>query len=93
MNLNLPREDVDLIMRIADRAVSSRVVSVSQKIHLVMDLAGCHSTCPLRLQELFEATAFNFLHDVQGVWNHFDRTTGRLRNFTPRYAAPKEGNR
>jgi hypothetical protein len=41
---------------------------------------------PLRLQDLLDADAANFGHDLGGIRRYIDRQTGKLRDFfVPRY--------
>lgn len=59
-------------------------------IDVRMDLAAAHATCPLRLEELAGAPAFDFAHDLVGIYRHLNRETGELENcFVPRLAAPE----
>lgn len=83
--------EIDLIDRIAERAVSMAKEQGSEysKSSAMMDLESAHLDCPLKLDELLNADNFNFSHDVFGIANHIDRSTypGKLTGcFLPRYA-------
>lgn len=58
------------------------------RLGVEMDITACHANgTPLRLQELLDADAFNFAHDVFGIRRHIDRSTGKMLNcFVPRFA-------
>jgi hypothetical protein len=53
-----------------------------------MDIVATHCNGnPLRLQSLFVADDFNFLHDVSGIARHLNRDTGKLEGFfSPRFS-------
>lgn len=55
-----------------------------------MDVTACHANgCPLDLEKLLHADAFNFSHDVFGIARYINRNTGKLENcFVPRCALP-----
>ena len=55
--------------------------------HTVMDISATHANGnPLRLESLLATDDFNLLHDVVGIHNHLDRSTGKLINhFRPRF--------
>ena len=88
---HVTKEDHNRIVEIAQRAVAiakQRGVEYSQ-MDAVMDLTAVHANgCPLNLAALAEATPFDFTHDVFGIRNHINRSTGQLEDcFLPRYAA------
>jgi hypothetical protein len=61
--------DLDWVIAIADRAVQ---IAAQQKILLDRRLVEArvlryHSERPLRLEDLFAADNFNFIHDVFGI--------------------------
>lgn len=61
---------------------------VSDREHvLIAAIVACHGgSCPLRLQELLDAEANDFAHDILGIRRHLDRETGKLQDcFLPRY--------
>ena len=54
---------------------------------ILMDLAAVHHHTPLRLVEMADADDFNLIHDVAGIGNCLNRTTGKLEDcFVPRFA-------
>lgn len=59
------------------------------QLDVEMDLTAVHRNGnPLRLAELLEADDFNLGHDVGGIADHLDRSTGKLGDFfSPRYSA------
>jgi hypothetical protein len=58
------------------------------RLTLTMDITACHANGnPLRLDELFGADRFDFIHDVFGICRNIDRDTGKLGNFfSPRFS-------
>ena len=91
--LKTTRRDVRLISRIATRAQGLHLVDIGggypiDRLSLVMDLEATHAVCcPLRLNDLLDATDSDFVHDIVGIHSHLDRDTGELSGcFVPRYA-------
>ena len=84
------KETMDVEALIARRAVAmAQGLDIQyDQMAAVMDIDACHSNGnPLKLQELLEADNFNFGHDVFGIRDNIDRTTGKLGNcFVPRYS-------
>jgi hypothetical protein len=78
------REDIELASKIAKRAHADLDVKV---MDTMMDIQACHTSgTPLRLADLLNAEPFDFAHDVYGIRNHLDRTTGKLTDcFLPRF--------
>lgn len=56
-----------------------------------MDLAATHANgMPLDLEKLLAFPDFDFSHDVFGIREHLDRSTGQLLHcFVPRSAKPR----
>ncbi len=83
-------EDYKLAKQIVLRAEKelAEYGGIKDKMSVQMDIVATHiSGCKLKMQELLEAKTFDFLHDVCGIMQHIDRTTGKLQNcFLPRYA-------
>ncbi len=81
-----------LIMAIIDRAGplllqhAPTLKYARQEMH--MDLAACHANgCELRLEELRNASDYEFMHDVLGIRKHINRNTGKLGpEFKPRFS-------
>lgn len=55
-------------------------------MEIEMDITACHCNgCELDLEKLLTFDDFNFMHDVGGIANHINRTTGKLEDcFLPR---------
>lgn len=52
----------------------------------MMDLEHAHDAAPINLAALLAAPDDDFVHDVQGIHNHMDRSTGKLGDcFSPRF--------
>lgn len=94
INWTTTSDEAALITEIVDRAVDmfKRSGVEIDRLSLEMDLTACHlNGCPLRLDELKDASTFDFLHDIRGIAIHIDRATGELGDcFVPRYAHPQE---
>jgi len=62
--------------------------SYDEKLSMQMDVTAVHANGnPLRLDDLLAADDFNFAHDMSGICNCLDRSTGTLtRNFRPRFS-------
>lgn len=76
------KEESKTISRIVERAC------VNERLSLTMDLSACHANgCPLDFEKLLGFEDFSFYHDVWGIRNHINRTTGKLEHcFLPRCA-------
>ena len=87
---SVSKQESELIERIASRAVRTareNRIDYDQRTAM-MDITAVHANgCKLRLNDLIEADAFNFAHDIFGIRSHLDRTTGQLTDcFLPRFA-------
>jgi len=52
-----------------------------------MDISAVNAINPLRLDGLLTADELNFAHDIYGIYRHFDRQHGILKDcFVPRYS-------
>lgn len=85
------KETMETEALIAKRAVSmakEHGIAYNQ-MDALMDIDACHSNGnPLKLGALLEADDFNFGHDVFGIRQHINRTTGKLEHcFVPRYSS------
>jgi hypothetical protein len=83
------RQDRELIIMIAERALAmSRSYSV-QYSNIQIDLLACHlNGHPLNLRGLLNADDYNFAHDIFGIRRHLNRNTGELTGgFRPRFSA------
>lgn len=93
INFDASREEYDLAAQIVVRACS--LLADIDRIALEMDIIATHMNgCPLDLPKLLAARDFDFVHDVVGIIEHIDRSTGELRDcFLPRCALPETARR
>lgn len=84
-------KELTLLEQVADRAVKLAKASGFSypRQDAQMDVTACHlNGNPLDLPKLLRADDFNFAHDVFGIRQHLDRTTGELLDFfSPRCSA------
>lgn len=84
------RYELGIMRKIADRAwaIDWLRSSYRQFSDLLMDIEAVHCNGnQLRLDELLAADEFNFGHDMSGICNCLDRSTGKLtRGFSPRFS-------
>lgn len=89
MNIEFSK-NIEAAAAIADRADSKFVKAAGGRMSLMMDLLaadGVNGNPPVDLDALSKADDFNFIHDLGGICNHIDRTTGKLTGcFLPRFA-------
>lgn len=83
--------ELALIRNIVDRFVEQckcHGIKRVKRIDLAMDIIACHCNgCPLDLEALACADDFHLTHDVVGIVQHLDRTSGLLnQHFLPRFA-------
>jgi hypothetical protein len=93
-NWLLSQEDRAHAEAIVDRAINLAAtagIPLGDRVDRVMDLIACHNhACPLDFEKLLRADDFNLMHDVLGIRNCLNRTTGHLKNhFLPRCARPQ----
>jgi hypothetical protein len=93
VSFNVSNADSDLIAKIVDRVVGVEALHLHprdrrDRMSITMDITATHASGnPLRLADLLAADDFNFAHDVFGIANHLNRTTGQLENhFSPRFS-------
>lgn len=81
------RYEMDLMLDIAKRAADEFSNIKRPLSYWVMDIENAHTNMPLRLHELLAADRMNFAHDVLGIFDHLDRSSGKLMDcFVPRFA-------
>lgn len=81
------KEEMELISKIVDRGWPTMKRYYKERIDMTIDIEKAHECCSLKLQKLLQADSFNFLHDLTGIWQNMNRTTGKLENcFLPRFA-------
>lgn len=89
------KEEDEILAKIVKRALAidppSRREPPYTGVEWAMDIEATHSNgCPLDLQKLLDAPSFDFAHDVFGIREHLDRTTGKLMHcFLPRCSKPQ----
>jgi hypothetical protein len=86
MKFAATRDEHDAIAKIVRRA---REMGIAYELlDMNMDLEAVHSNgCPLDFTKWLAFPDFDFSHDVVGIYNHIDRTTGQLGDcFLPRCA-------
>jgi len=87
LSWKVTKREQKLIANITKRAKGMfQALSVQE---MAMDITACHANGgKLDLQGLLAADDLNFTHDVLGICQHLDRSTGALRDlFCPRYTA------
>ena len=96
-NFTVSAADAAVIGRIADRARAMDVEANGRRgavsvLDWRMYISACHANGnPLDLEMLLAADNFNFAHDVFGIANKLDQTTGQLTNFfSPRCSRREE---
>ncbi|MDU8351169.1 hypothetical protein RYA05_04570 [Pseudomonas syringae pv. actinidiae] len=89
VKFNVTPQEAGFITTIVDRITALHPDAFTDRESLEMDITACHANgCRLRLSELAEADDFNLVHDVGGIRQNMDRTTGKLQGFfLPRYSA------
>lgn len=82
------KEESETIREIALRAVKLCPCYKSGTLIPCMDVEATHCNgTPLRLKDLAKASDFDFVHDLQGIYHHLNRETGKLKDgFIPRFA-------
>ena len=80
------KETIKGIGEIADRAIAFN--PSYDKTVVVMDLLVLYDTgVKMRWEELLNAPALDFMHDINGINRHLNRNTYKLEDgFCPRYA-------
>lgn len=80
------KEDYALIIKIANRMAGFVNANPSK---VMMDVTACHlNGCPLRLNDLLQASSMSFMHDMIGIEKNLNRSTGQIENqFLPRFHA------
>jgi hypothetical protein len=92
ISFNCSKNESEAINKIADRYIQMMHLHSSKKIDrtaLIMDITACHCNgCNLNLHGLLTADEFNLGHDVGGIRQYIDRSTGKMTNcFLPRFSS------
>jgi len=83
----MTHQDYENLKKILDRASDFNPVFKTDRTGLMMDLEFTNETIPLDFERLANADDGNFIHDVAGIYKHFDRATKTMGDlFVPRYA-------
>ena len=62
----------------------------AQILDVLMDLENVNDVCRLDFDKLLAFGDIDFLHDMGGIWDHFNRVTKQLENgFDPRCSKPE----
>ena len=79
-------KNIETIGKIVNRAVA--INPAYKKITVMMDLLVLYDTgVEMRWDELLNAPVFDYMHDINGIYQHLNRRTYKLENgFWPRYA-------
>lgn len=81
----LSKEEHAAMHKVMDRALKQ--YPTYPPMTLALDLLNAHDDVGLDFERLLAFEAFDFSHDITGICNHMDRSTGKLRHcFLPRCA-------
>ncbi len=81
------KKEINLIMKIVDRAWGKMSVNYKDRLSMIMDIELANKDCPMDLEKLLKADDYNFYHDLIGIGNYLNRQTKKLENcFYPRFA-------
>ena len=88
----MTREKMELYVKICEKAEQ---MGYDGKRHtLMMDIESADKKFNLRLEEMLNADAENFVHDIQGIIDNINRETFPATDFgffVPRYAGMEQG--
>jgi len=89
VNWTTTKQDTKLLAEIVKRAMKLKPLKKQRRLDVMMDIQAAHCNgCKLDLVKFLGFDEFNFAHDVVGILNHIDRTTGKLTQcFLPRCSA------
>lgn len=87
VKFKLSKRDAALLSKCVDRALKIYPGQL-RRLDLTMDLEAVHANgCRLDFKRLLAFPDFDFSHDIAGIVNNLDRSTGQLQNcFLPRCA-------
>ncbi len=92
ISFDVTKEELDTTEKIIQRVKNELVpLGFSDDYQsLQMDVIACHCNgTPLDLEKLLKADLFSFFHDLAGIQENMDRTTGMLTgHFLPRTSVP-----
>ena len=82
----ITKEESKTIHKAVARAV--KLIPQLKMMDVEMDISAVHIKEKLNLNKLFSFPDFDFVHDIVGISNNINRTTGTLENcFLPRCSA------
>jgi hypothetical protein len=81
------RQDYENLSKILDRASEISPIWKEGRIGLMMDIEFTNDIIPLDFEKFANADEGNFIHDVAGIYQYFNRATKRMDGlFVPRFA-------
>lgn len=82
----LNKDKLNIMVDIAERAEKMNLLFFD-RISLIMDLECALNEFDLKLNELLNASNFDFTHDINGIQHHLNRQTKEFTNlFVPRFS-------
>ena len=90
IDFDIERVDADRIKAILDRTEMMGITKHGDRRVHAMDLTACHlNGCPLKLGAMVDGDIASVAHDIFGINQHLDRTTGQIDDakFSPRFSA------
>lgn len=84
----MTKEKLEKYVKICERAES--LGFEGERHTLMMDIESADLSFNLRLDDWLNADDFNFMHDINGIRNHIDRSEFPATNFNfflPRFAS------
>ena len=82
----ITKEETKAIHKTASRAV--KLIPQLKIVDIEMDISATHIGKKLNLKKLFSFPDSDFAHDIVGIANNINRTTGELEDcFSPRCSA------
>ena len=79
-----------LLNMIVNRANQAGIAQ-GERITQIMDLDNAAKQFNMRLEEMLEASDYDFAHDFIGIQNTMNRETGKIEGlFVPRFAGREE---
>lgn len=79
------RERYDKILAIVKRAQALNIAEYNQFTQF-MDIDAAFNQFELRLDDMLNADDYEFMHDFEGIQNHINRKTGKIKGFVPRFS-------
>lgn len=84
--MKLKKDDYSIIDKIIKRGLSLEAIQ-SNRLNAFIDLTKGIEYFDIDVNQLYNADDFNFCHDIIGIQNNINRTTGKFENcFLPRYS-------